>query len=325
MGHLGAGVAVVIAAYKSEDSIARAVRTALLQREVTELLVVVDGSPDATASQARALDDHSGRLRVIECPERRGPSAARNLGIARSSAPWIAILDADDYMEEGRFHRLLRCTADYDSVADDLWVVEEGDKHGSPYAMASDGGFEVPQTLTFENFVLGNIPAKPYHDLGYLKPVMSRAFLDSRRLTYDESMRLGEDYDLYARALLAGARFRLLPPLGYISVRHKDSLSHQHGIEDLRRLREADDRLLSSCRLSYAERRALKRHRQHVNQRYQWRCLIEAIKVGNSAQAASCFLSDGRTTIGLVGLLWTAFCNRVSRKERLEVDELSVQ
>jgi succinoglycan biosynthesis protein ExoU len=304
MGQLVASVAVIIAAYRSEGWVARAVRSALAQPEAVEVVVVVDGSPDGTAAAARSADDGSGRLIVIACEKNRGPSAVRNLGIAQSSAAWIAIVDDDDFMEEGRIGRLLAGAGDCDCVADDLWLVREGYETGPRLAMASEAGHEIPQWLHLEAFVLGNIPAKPHHELGYLKPLLSRRFLDAHGLRYNESMRLGEDYDLYARALMAGARFRLVPPQGYVSVRRHNSLSAKHRTEDLLALRSANDRLLSSTGISRSERWALIKHRQHLDERYQWRRLIDAVKAGNVGGAARCFFSDHRTTVTLIGNLW---------------------
>ncbi len=57
-----------------------------------EVIVVDDGSPDDLGNRAR---NHRLDPTVIHQPN-RGVAAARNRGIAESSAPWIAFLDADD-------------------------------------------------------------------------------------------------------------------------------------------------------------------------------------------------------------------------------------
>ena len=63
-----------------------------------ELILVDDGSTDPSTRIARDLAANDGRIRYIDHPghENRGMSASRNLGVAHSTAPYIAFLDADD-------------------------------------------------------------------------------------------------------------------------------------------------------------------------------------------------------------------------------------
>ena len=69
----------------------------------------------------------------------------------------------------------------------------------------------------------GGDPALPA--FGYLKPVIRRAALGSRR--YDPALRIGEDYDLILRLLIDGASFLLLPDPLYAYRRHAGSVSHR--------------------------------------------------------------------------------------------------
>ena len=85
-----ATVCVVIAAKNASPTIARAIRSALRERRVAEVVVVDDGSTDGTAETSRAADDGSGRLRVLSLDTNRGPAFARNHAIANSTAPMIA-------------------------------------------------------------------------------------------------------------------------------------------------------------------------------------------------------------------------------------------
>jgi len=64
-----------------------------------ELLLVDDGSTDASASIAREyVEDLPDKVRYLTHPggENRGMSASRNLGIRRSAGELVALLDADD-------------------------------------------------------------------------------------------------------------------------------------------------------------------------------------------------------------------------------------
>ncbi len=77
------------------EFIAKAISSVLEQsmRDL-ELIVIDDGSTDATADIVRAFRDP--RIRYVY-QTNRGLSAARNSGIQQARAPWIAFLDCDDY------------------------------------------------------------------------------------------------------------------------------------------------------------------------------------------------------------------------------------
>ncbi|HVC14464.1 MAG TPA: glycosyltransferase family A protein [Acidimicrobiales bacterium] len=86
-------LSVVVPAHDAQGTVAAAIRSALGQtRPPDEVVVVDDGSSDATPTVVRALGD-AVRL-VVQA--QAGPSAARNAGVAASSGDWIAFLDADD-------------------------------------------------------------------------------------------------------------------------------------------------------------------------------------------------------------------------------------
>lgn len=272
------GVAVIIAAYDAAATITAAVRTALLQSGVCEVAVVDDCSNDDTVEIARQADDGSGRLRIHRLAKNCGPGAARNLGIENTTSPWITVLDADDRMAPGRISAMLLVAREADFIADELIRTSpEGRTLMAPGFWCASGQ---RRQLDLAAFVRGNLagadPSKL--DMGFLKPLVRRAFLTHHRLRYDEEMRLGEDYDLYARALALKARFLLLPALGYISVERTASLSKLHRGIDLERLRNSDFRLANAFALTPVERRALRAHVESVNKRLQWVKLIEAIK-----------------------------------------------
>src|SRR3546814_15966457 len=101
---------------------------------------------------------------------------------------------------------------------------------------------------------------------------MRLSFLYAHGLRYDEMLRLGEDYDLYLRALLKGARYTVIEHCGYGAVVRSDSLSGQHRTEDLQRLFKADQAIrLKEPHLPADVATALKRHEQHLSDRYELR------------------------------------------------------
>ena len=268
------GVCVIIAAMNAATTIQSAVRSALREPEVSEIVVVDDGSSDDTAGAAIGADDGSGRLRIVRLEQNRGPSFARNKAIAVSSAPLISILDADDFFIEGRFRHLLAGSG-WDFIADNIVFVDEGRAEPTEEEIARFPN--EPFHLDLSGFVDGNISRRGADrgEIGFLKPVMRRSFLEAHQLTYREDMRLGEDYDLYARALAKGARYMVIHHCGYGATVRGNSLSGRHRTEDLKSLYEADQALLASADLPPRAAAALRQHEQHIRAKYELRRFLD--------------------------------------------------
>ena len=97
-------VSVVIPAKNVAAYVGETLASALAQGEVTEVIVVDDGSTDNTISIVRAIRDP--RLRLMT-NDSAGVSAARNLGARHASGEWLLFLDADDLMRPGAVAALL--------------------------------------------------------------------------------------------------------------------------------------------------------------------------------------------------------------------------
>lgn len=277
--------AILIAAYNAEATLEQALASALAQPEAVEVCVIDDASSDRTAQIAQGWAARDRRVRLLRQETNAGPAAARNAGLAATHAPWVGVLDADDFLLEGRLSRLLEHAAEGDFVADVLIRTTSRIPPALPSPARVTSNY-----LTFETFLTGNLGSlKGPLDLGFLKPVFRRSFLERHGLRYATNMRLGEDYEFFARALALGARFVVLPPVGYVSVEREGSLSRHHSEEDLRLLRDCDDGLAKVRPLTPSEARALKRHWTSVDCRLQWRRLISAVKARDLRAALGTF------------------------------------
>lgn len=299
----GPSVCVIIAAWNARDTIARALRSALAEPEVGEVIVVDDASSDGTAEVARALDDGSGRLRVIAQAENRGPSAARNAALAASTMPFVAVLDSDDFFLTGRFAHLLSVArSGADAVADNIAFVLESVLPDFDVA-AIEPRISPTTLLTLERFVEGNLSkrSQPRGELGFVKPLIRRAFLQEHDLAYDEAMRLGEDYALYARMLARGARFALTARCGYVAVERGSSLSGRHATADLRALLASDRDLLASEALAAGERRAIKRHAAQIAAKLHHREVLDRKRLAGASSALRLAATEPTLLPALIG------------------------
>ncbi len=106
-GARGPLVSVVIPAYNAEGTLRATLDSVLNQSHAAlEIIVVDDGSTDATEAIARDLARLDPRLSVITTPN-RGVAAARNTGTAASRADYVAPLDADDLWHPEKIARQL--------------------------------------------------------------------------------------------------------------------------------------------------------------------------------------------------------------------------
>lgn len=101
-------ISVIMATYNRGDTLQRAIDSVLCQSHGDwELLIVDDGSTDATPSVLQALDDP--RIRVYRHAQNRGMHAAKNTGLDHIGGEWFTTLDADDEMMPEALEVLLAC------------------------------------------------------------------------------------------------------------------------------------------------------------------------------------------------------------------------
>ncbi|HEV7442764.1 MAG: glycosyl transferase [Gammaproteobacteria bacterium] len=90
-------ISIVVPTFSEAENIAElhARLSAVLGSESWELIFVDDDSPDGTANLARELSNKDQRVRCIQRIGRRGLSTAVVEGALSSSAPYVAVMDAD--------------------------------------------------------------------------------------------------------------------------------------------------------------------------------------------------------------------------------------
>lgn len=212
-------VSVIMPVYNAAGTLAVAVRSVLEQSlDRLEIILVDDGSSDGSPDLARTLAEEDPRVRTYQHPGNRGQSAARNLALSRSRGRWIALVDADDEIRPDRLRNLADSgdALGADFIADSVefaGILHQGTPTHLRACNTPDGQ---PRFLTLEAVLESDIPLNGLCSYGYLKPLIRRSFLNRWRLHYDEELRFSEDLNLYAQALLCGARFVLDPRTAYV-------------------------------------------------------------------------------------------------------------
>lgn len=277
-------VSFVIAAYNAAPTIGRAVASALAQENcAVEVIVIDDMSRDSTADVVKDLGDD--RVRLIALQENKGPGGARNAGLRNARGRWIAILDADDEVLPGRMERLLtRAREAGASIAvDNVEVVR--DKERDRKLMLKPAMLARMPALSLAAFIDGNRLFRSEFNLGYLKPVFERRFLEENGLVYDETLKIGEDYLLVASALAKGANCVVEPEPGYAYHITEGSISRVLELHHVESMIAADAAFARANRLDAAAAAALERRARSLRDAASFLSLIGHLKEGAPLKA----------------------------------------
>lgn len=237
---------VIIPAWNSAATLARAIDSVLAQEGVElEVIVVDDASTDHTADVIAA---YGTRVRAFRQPGNRGVAAARNLGAQMARGRWLAFLDADDIYYPDRLGAHARWLAE-DPALDFL----TGDYH------YTDAMLEVTGT-SMANTSLGRSLAARADSLhralmteADFTAFVTRHFGDTHTLSvprqtflelggYPVGYRVCEDVHLLARLVARSRRVGVIcaPLAAYVvhagSVTRRDPVAAQR--ENVRTLRD---------------------------------------------------------------------------------------
>ena len=105
-------ISVIIPVKNGTNYLGEALESLRRQQMNLEILVVDDGSTDATAE----LADKAG-CRVLRHPVSRGPVAAKNTGIAAAKGDYFLFLDHDDRVRDGALSIMLDALQDNPEVS----------------------------------------------------------------------------------------------------------------------------------------------------------------------------------------------------------------
>ena len=196
-------VTIGIPAYNREEWIAQAVESALAQSwSRKEVIVADDGSTDRTREILEAFGD---RITLLSLPGNSGPASARNAILEVARGEWIQWLDSDDYLLPPKIEAQLREAGG-----------EPADILLSP-SLIEQWGADGPAPPWIAHFP--ESPEPFYLWLAFWFPQIGAQLWRREALARIggwSPAHLVDDYDLYARALQQGLRFRFTPSPGAV-------------------------------------------------------------------------------------------------------------
>lgn len=157
-----------------------------------EFLIVDDGSTDQSINIIRSFDDP--RIRLIKQQHNFGLVAALNRGLSEAHAEFIARMDGDDICAPKRLQAQLKK------------MQEDGlDICGANWCRVTKDGvqFQLLQAPLIMDEIVATLATTVPFSHGSV--MLRKSFLTENSLKYERGY--GEDYDLWARCLKAGAKF----------------------------------------------------------------------------------------------------------------------
>jgi glycosyltransferase involved in cell wall biosynthesis len=234
-------VSVIITTFNRRSYVKPAVESVLAQDYADmEVLVVDDGSDDGSPEEAAGLP-----VRYVR-KENGGISSARNAGIALAQGDYIAFLDVDDLWKADKLSMQMsrmREAGALISYTDEVWIrngrrVNQGRRHRKYSGMIYEHC--LPLCIISPSSVV--IHRSVFEDVG----------------TFDESMPVCEDYDLWLRIACRYPVLFIPKPLIIKHGGHEDQLSRAYEGMDRFRI-DSMARMLENGALTPLQREATAR------------------------------------------------------------------
>lgn len=208
-------LSVVIPAFDVEGWLGATIESVLIQEtQPREIIVVDDGSTDATAAVASGFGDG---VRLLS-QENRGVAAARNAGAAATMGDILLFLDADDLLLPGTL--AAACAAFDSGAATEIYVPNHLKHQGVAVQPAW------PEYPSYRTITRRDLAAVIWDEALFSNAFVKRQVWET--FPFDESLRAAEDLDFFARLLLAGKSITVAGRPGVSTViRRPGSLTSQ--------------------------------------------------------------------------------------------------
>lgn len=199
-------VSVVVAVYNGARYLSEALDSVFREPEITEVVVVDDGSTDETAE---VLAAYEGRMRVIH-QAHAGQAAALNRGVAAATGALLTFQDADDIWCPGRMAALSGALSAHHDAA--CGCIEQ--------FLSPDLD---PGSARLVRLVQSAAPVP------LLATTLFRQEAFDRVGPLDERLRTGAVIDWVSRGRAAGLRFATTPVITLRRRIHADNLGRRVG------------------------------------------------------------------------------------------------
>ncbi|MDE5802947.1 MAG: glycosyltransferase [Lachnospiraceae bacterium] len=220
-------ISVIVPVYNAEKSIEKCVSSIVKQNFADmEILLIDDGSQDASGVLCDKMAEEDGRVRVVH-KKNGGVSAARNSGMDFASGKYILFVDSDDYLPEFYVEELVKTQEEFGETAfcwTAMQIVSENQSMKEEWISYSEEICSVADrrdVLKFSARYLLNSPVNKLYHTDIIK---------KRQLRMKEEISIAEDllFNLQYLDAAGECRIAILNKVPYYYVRN-GQVSLDHG------------------------------------------------------------------------------------------------
>ena len=197
-------VSVIIPTYNRQRLLLRAIESVLMQDyRPIELVIVDDGSKDGSLEAIEiAIASFPVPTKLVQLTVNQGPSAARNAGLDAAAGEYVAFLDSDDYWLQGKLTQQIGLIEAHPAPGNVITFSQSRIDRRHDSVIRPRRGKCPGEPLDNYLFAAGD-----YIPMGSI--VVSARL--ARKVKFDSSLRLHEDWDFLLRIEQIGGEFVLLP------------------------------------------------------------------------------------------------------------------
>ena len=210
-------ISIVITCFNSQETIERAVNSALSQNwDDKEIIVVDDNSTDSSFDILKEISCKNSQVKLFKHSLNQGYPSALNTAIRNSKGEFIAIFDDDDDNYKNRIYLQYKKIIEYENKYNQSLILcysnreiyKKGEKKADHVAFAIGRKSPVPHGEEVAKFILG-FPVNPSKVWGMFGSctLMARKNVFLSIGSFDEYFRRTAEWDFAIRAAFKGSHF----------------------------------------------------------------------------------------------------------------------
>lgn len=235
-------LSVIIPCYKVEKYLDRCMETVVNQtyRNI-EIILVDDGSPDASGRMCDAWAERDSRVKVIH-KENEGLGFARNSGLEVAVGKYVAFVDSDDYIDTSMYTELMAKALEKD--ADIVYCGHVKQLHNGESlevrdfaeerVFEKDSFLELSQGFFRPSEITPQMMTMSVWHAVYHRDVIITLFHSEREVG-------SEDIHFQVEAMLNSQRVIFIPNALYVYCYNGESLSHEFNLAKYDRYKRLND------------------------------------------------------------------------------------
>lgn len=226
-------LSIIVPVYNVEKHIEKCLRSLMCQTYTNiEIIVINDGSTDCSGIICDEIAKTDNRIRVIHT-KNKGVSAARNLGISLVNGQYLTFVDADDFVEDDIYQKLIEDVYDYDT---DIAMCNMC--HKNQYFVKKEKGsikiytnIEMLERLYGKNYVLTIVVWNKIYKTELFKDIV-----------FPEGLTREDEFVMH-KVIYNSKKVSFRDEALYHYITHKGSITRQKDFGRINRLIAVEDRL----------------------------------------------------------------------------------